>query len=286
MANRLLQLRVFVNERLTAAAEEIFGAVERTILEYRNDMYLSREDVKQSGLLMLAEGLNRQMEFSAVSQEVSVSEAEASTQPTHTADASPEPQEHWTSRDNDKLQELYEQSTQPISRRQTQTDTSREEELLPSTSTDWLKTEEEDDGYERSEAANFWQPLSSDSMDEHDTSDAEYTERGDSNSCLKTVKSKQKAKQRLLGTALGSQLSEQQPCLPQTPPFANMVMMQLQAKTATLPLLPALTPGKKRKRCQSCPKKKDTKTSTICLKCQKYICKAHCQTFTYCLTCI
>ena len=65
-----------------------------------------------------------------------------------------------------------------------------------------------------------------------------------------------------------------------------MLMMQLQAKTATLPMIPDLTPGKKRKRCQSCPKKKDTKTSTICLKCQKYICKAHCQTFTYCLTCI
>ncbi|XP_053172041.1 zinc finger protein 502-like isoform X1 [Scomber japonicus] len=193
MANRLLQLRVFVNERLTAAAEEIFGAVERTILEYRNDMYLSREDVKHSGLLMLAEGLNRQMEFSAVCQEVGVSAAETFTQPTYGTDASPEPQELWTSWDKDKLQELsesdvtaacvkHEESTQPISCRQTQTETIREEELLPSTSANWLKTEEEDDGYGRSEAANVWQPLSSDSMDENNTSDAEYTERGGPNS--------------------------------------------------------------------------------------------------------
>lgn len=207
-----------------------------------------------------------------------MSEAEATTQETYTADdASPEPQEHWTVRDKDKLQELYEQSAQPSSCSQTRTESGGgEEELLPGTSVSWLKTEEEDDGYERS--ANFWQPLSSDSAEEHDTSDADYTEKGGSNSCVKAAESKVKAKQK------ASRRTEQEPPLPQTPPFASM-MMQLQAKTATLPLLPPLTTGK-RKRCQSCPKKKDNKTRTICLKCQKYICKAHCQTFTYCLTCI
>ncbi|XP_067444536.1 zinc finger protein 771-like [Thunnus thynnus] len=217
MANKLQQLRVFVNERLTAAAEEIFSAVERTILEYRNDIYLSKEDVKHSGLLLLAEGLNRQVQvevFTAVSQEVSVSEAEASTQPTHSADAFPEPQEHRASRDQEKLQDLsqrdavacfkYEQSMQPSSCCQTQTETSREEELLPISSAEWLKTEEEEDGYGGSETANFWQPLSSDSMDENDTSDAQSTQRGGSNSCSKTVKSKKRTKQRLNSPSLST----------------------------------------------------------------------------------
>lgn len=298
MANKLQQLRVFVNERLTAAAEEIFSAVERTILEYRNDIYLSKEDVKHSGLLLLAEGLNRQVQvevFTAVSQEVSVSEAEASTQPTHSADAFPEPQEHRASRDQEKLQDLsqrdtvacfkYEQSMQPSSCCQTQTETSREEELLPITSAEWLKTEEEEDGYGGSETANFWQPLSSDSMDENDTSDAQSTQRGGSNSCSKTVKSKKRAKQRLLGKALVSPHIEQQQCLLRTPVSAN-VMMQIQAKAATLPMHPALLTGKKRKRCQCCPNKKDTKTSTVCIKCQKYICKAHTQAFKFCPSCI
>lgn len=145
-----------------------------------------------------------------------MSEAEASTQPTRSADcqavkqdtpgpAFPEHWEHWASRDKVKLQVLseadavacfrYEQSMQPVSC-QTQTETSGEEELLPSTSAKWLKTEE-GDAYGRSKADDFWQPLSSDSVDENDTSDARCTESGGSDSCSKTVKSKKRAKQRL-----------------------------------------------------------------------------------------
>lgn len=36
-------LRVFLNERLTAAAEEIFGAVEKTIAEYKEEISRSKD---------------------------------------------------------------------------------------------------------------------------------------------------------------------------------------------------------------------------------------------------
>ena len=37
-------LRMFLNQRLTAAAEEIFGAVEKTIAEYQEEVYRSKEE--------------------------------------------------------------------------------------------------------------------------------------------------------------------------------------------------------------------------------------------------
>lgn len=36
-------LRVFLNARLTAAAEEIFGAVEKTICDYKEEMCRSKD---------------------------------------------------------------------------------------------------------------------------------------------------------------------------------------------------------------------------------------------------
>lgn len=36
-------LRVFLNERLAAAAEEILGAVEKTIIEYREEICRSKD---------------------------------------------------------------------------------------------------------------------------------------------------------------------------------------------------------------------------------------------------
>lgn len=144
--------------------------------------------------------------FSPVSQEVGVPESGVCTQPTSGPDVSSQPQEHWSSWDKDKLQVLSEgdiaavcvkqeeEDTQPPSCRQTQTDTVLEE-LLPSTSGKWMKTEEEDNGYGRSEAAPLWQPLPLDSLDENENSDADYTEGRGSNSCLNTVTSKINAKQ-------------------------------------------------------------------------------------------
>lgn len=37
-------LRVFLNQRLTVAAEEIFGAVEKTIAEYQEEVSRSKEE--------------------------------------------------------------------------------------------------------------------------------------------------------------------------------------------------------------------------------------------------
>ncbi|KAK6311397.1 hypothetical protein J4Q44_G00170610 [Coregonus suidteri] len=37
-------LRVFLNQRLTAAAEEIFGAVAKTTAEYQEEVYRSKEE--------------------------------------------------------------------------------------------------------------------------------------------------------------------------------------------------------------------------------------------------
>ena len=39
----MLSLKVFLNDRLTAAAEEIFGAVEKTIEEYKEDILRSKD---------------------------------------------------------------------------------------------------------------------------------------------------------------------------------------------------------------------------------------------------
>ncbi|XP_059184574.1 zinc finger and SCAN domain-containing protein 2-like [Centropristis striata] len=187
--SQLQQLKLFVSERLAAAAEEIFGAVERTILEYRNDIYLSKGD-KHNMLLTLAEGLKREEMLTAVSQEVSRTEAEASMQPSHTeycqvlvkqetsGPGFPESQEHWPGHDEETLQDLlesdavacsiYGQSTDSSSFCRTKTVANGEGDILPGPSTEWIKTEEEADGYGGSE---FLQPLSSESVDGNDTSD-------------------------------------------------------------------------------------------------------------------
>ncbi|XP_074476981.1 uncharacterized protein LOC141758979 isoform X1 [Sebastes fasciatus] len=186
---QLQQLKLFVNERLTAAAEEILGAVERTIIEYHNELYVSKEE-KHSVLLTLAGGSKQEEEeeITAVSQEVSM--PEASTQPSHTeycqvlvqqetsGPGFPESQEHWPSQYEGKLQDLlegdavaclkYEQSTESSSCCQTQTVASGDGDVLPGTSTEWMKTEEESDGYGGSD---FLQPLSSENGDGDDTGD-------------------------------------------------------------------------------------------------------------------
>ncbi|XP_020359447.1 piggyBac transposable element-derived protein 4-like [Oncorhynchus kisutch] len=53
------------------------------------------------------------------------------------------------------------------------------------------------------------------------------------------------------------------------------------AGTAAAPLVAPATGASKRKRCQLCPPKKDSKTHTVCCRCMKYICCSH----AYCHTC-
>lgn len=42
--SKIQMLRVFLNQRLTVAAEEIFGAVEKTIAEYQEEVSRSKEE--------------------------------------------------------------------------------------------------------------------------------------------------------------------------------------------------------------------------------------------------
>ncbi|KAJ7999520.1 hypothetical protein DPEC_G00195280 [Dallia pectoralis] len=44
---KLHQLNAFLTERLTAAAVEIFGAVEKTITEYQDDVYRSKKEIER-----------------------------------------------------------------------------------------------------------------------------------------------------------------------------------------------------------------------------------------------
>uniref|UniRef100_A0A3P9MKV5 PiggyBac transposable element-derived protein domain-containing protein n=1 Tax=Oryzias latipes TaxID=8090 RepID=A0A3P9MKV5_ORYLA len=53
--------------------------------------------------------------------------------------------------------------------------------------------------------------------------------------------------------------------------------------TATMPVRP---PHSKRKRCQVCPSNMDRKTYIVCFTCNKYICKEHTKSVTFCNTCI
>nr|XP_046210847.1 piggyBac transposable element-derived protein 4-like [Oncorhynchus gorbuscha] len=57
----------------------------------------------------------------------------------------------------------------------------------------------------------------------------------------------------------------------------------LAAGTAAAPLVAPATGASKRKRCQLCPPKKDSKTHTVCCRCKKYICKGC--SHAYCHTC-
>lgn len=41
------QLKMLVNQRLSAAAEEIFELVERTILEYQDEVVRSKREINQ-----------------------------------------------------------------------------------------------------------------------------------------------------------------------------------------------------------------------------------------------
>ncbi|KAM6952941.1 uncharacterized protein PEZ65_016474 [Lycodopsis pacificus] len=50
--SKLEMLRSFVNQRLTAAYEEIFGLLERTIAEYEEELYRSKEENKRQRKLL------------------------------------------------------------------------------------------------------------------------------------------------------------------------------------------------------------------------------------------
>ena len=50
-------LKAFVNERLTATAVEIFGAFERTIIEYENELFRSKQEIERQRKLLLTQSV-------------------------------------------------------------------------------------------------------------------------------------------------------------------------------------------------------------------------------------
>ncbi|XP_064841881.1 piggyBac transposable element-derived protein 4-like [Oncorhynchus masou masou] len=81
--------------------------------------------------------------------------------------------------------------------------------------------------------------------------------------------------------ALVKPLIQRQQHLPRTEAASALVKV-LKSATAVALVAPA-TGASKRKRCQLCPPKKDSKTHTVCCRCKKYICKGC--SHAYCHTC-
>lgn len=71
---------------------------------------------------------------------------------------------------------------------------------------------------------------------------------------------------------------------PARAPAAAAVITKVQGRASDQPTMdPSDTGAKKRKRCQVCPSRDDSKTSTCCVRCKKYICRKH--TVTFCPSC-
>ncbi|XP_016384135.1 uncharacterized protein LOC107720816 [Sinocyclocheilus rhinocerous] len=88
-----------------------------------------------------------------------------------------------------------------------------------------------------------------------------------------------------LGKALVAPLMKRRENIPRTPASQNMVMeAQASSSPAKATHLAPVTPAK-RKRCQVCDRKKDTKTSLTCSECNKYICGSHAVMTAQCPEC-
>ncbi|XP_052423852.1 titin homolog isoform X1 [Carassius gibelio] len=89
-----------------------------------------------------------------------------------------------------------------------------------------------------------------------------------------------------LGEALVAPFMKRRHYAPRTPASQNMVMeARACSSTAKKPVSSPISSPSKRKRCQVCEAKKDTKTSMICSQCNIYICKTHAIITSYCYAC-
>ncbi|XP_014853421.1 PREDICTED: piggyBac transposable element-derived protein 3-like [Poecilia mexicana] len=71
---------------------------------------------------------------------------------------------------------------------------------------------------------------------------------------------------------------------PARSPAAAAVIANVQVRASDQPTMDPLDKcAKKRKRCQICPSRDDSKTSTSCVRCKKFICRKH--TVTFCPSC-
>ncbi|XP_024278194.2 uncharacterized protein LOC112251441 isoform X3 [Oncorhynchus tshawytscha] len=184
-------LRVLLNERLTAVADEIFGAVEKTVAEYQEEIYRSKEeneklrrlldivlkpDIKlhRSDLQQLTVSEKVPPEQQHCEQELSPSLGQEDPEATQINE-----QELRTSHRREQLHALESKdpnviftiacvkslcqnpvSTEPSHIYQTQSVEYEQGPSLPSTSTEQIKTEPDGEGYMSLEPTSEPQPLS------------------------------------------------------------------------------------------------------------------------------
>ncbi|XP_020341738.1 uncharacterized protein LOC109893102 isoform X2 [Oncorhynchus kisutch] len=184
-------LRVLLNERLTAVADEIFGAVEKTVAEYQEEIYRSKEeneklrrlldivlkpDIKlhRSDLQQLTVSEKVPPEQQDCEQELSPSLGQEDPEATQINE-----QELRTSHGREQLHALESKdpnviftiacvkslcqnpvSTEPSHIYQTQSVEYEQGPSLPSTSTEQIKTEPDGEGYMSLEPTSEPQPLS------------------------------------------------------------------------------------------------------------------------------
>ncbi|XP_041704555.1 zinc finger protein 568 [Coregonus clupeaformis] len=186
--SKIQLLRVFLNERLTAAAEEIFGVVEKTIAEYQEEVVRLQRLLDIDIVLQPEKNLHR-----ADVQQLAVSEEEVPPEQQHCeqewspslVQEDPEPtqikeeqEELRTSQEEEQIQGLEadtiefifkpvcvksdcdEDPTQLSHLYQAQKEGNGERDTLPNTKTEKIKTEPDGEIYVEAEPTGVSQPFS------------------------------------------------------------------------------------------------------------------------------
>ncbi|XP_021454604.2 zinc finger protein 300 [Oncorhynchus mykiss] len=216
--SKIKLLRAFLNERLTAAAEEILGVVEKTIAEYEEEVFrlqslldidivlqpeinLHRADVQQLNLSVSEEDVPPEQH--QCEQEWSPSLGQEDPEPTQIKE---EQEELRTSQEEEQIQGLEadaiefifnpvcvksdrdEDPTQPSHLYQAQKERNGERDTLPSTTTENIKTEPGGEDYIESEPTSVSQPFSI--VQSENRQSVSGRETGGPPSGFKSVKSK------------------------------------------------------------------------------------------------
>ncbi|XP_041748098.1 zinc finger and SCAN domain-containing protein 22 [Coregonus clupeaformis] len=185
--SKMQLLQVYLNERLTAVAVEIFGAVENTIGEYQEEISRSKEEIERLRRLLdlvfqpdikLQRADPQQLTLPVPGEEVPPEKqhcqqewspilGQEEPEPTQIKE---EQEEFGTSHEEDQPQGLEfdikevifspPSPPQPSHLPQTQTGENRERDSLPTKTTEEIKTEPDEEGYGESEPNNELQPLS------------------------------------------------------------------------------------------------------------------------------
>ncbi|XP_035653353.2 zinc finger protein 629-like [Oncorhynchus keta] len=185
--SKMQLLQDYLNERLTAVAVEIFGAVENTIADYQEEISRSNEEIERLRRLLdlffqpdikLQKADPPQLTLLVPEEEVLAEKQHCEQEWSPSLDQEdPEPtqikeeqEEFGTSQEEEQLQGLESDikevifsppfPPQPSHHPQTQTVENRERDALPTKTTEEIKTEPDGEGYGGSEANNELQPLS------------------------------------------------------------------------------------------------------------------------------